>query len=316
MDFARVASKRLGAVVVLLLALSVLTYALLALAPGGPEEALLGDRASTPETRAAIRALYHLDEPFPVRYWEWLTGALSGDFGSSIYFRQPVLSVIGDRLPVTTTLAGFAILLTLAVGIPAGLTAGMRRGGALDQGITFSTLVALAFPPFGIALVLLYTFGVALQWVPIYGSDQISNYVLPAIALAMGQAAILIRQTRAAALDVAGQDYVTFAKARGLARLRIWGSYSLRNAALPVLTVAGLLAAGNLTGAVFVEQAFSLPGLGSLLIQAVNQKDIPLVQALVLLGGTVVIAVNLLVDLAYMVVDPRVRHGASTRAEA
>ncbi|MEV0585278.1 ABC transporter permease [Nonomuraea sp. NPDC050310] len=311
MVFARVATRRLGAVVVLLLVLSVLTYGLLALAPGGPEQALLGERASTPETRAAIRLQYHLDEPFPVRYWYWLSGALGGDFGNSVYFRQPVLSVIGERLPVTTTLAGFAIVLTLAVGIPAGLAAGLRRGSAIDRGVTFGTLVSLAFPPFGIALILLYTFGVALRWLPIYGSDQVANYVLPAIALALGQAAVVVRQTRAAALDVGGQDYVTFARARGLSRLRVWGSYSLRNAALPVMTVAGLLAAANLTGAVFVEQAFSLPGLGSLLVQAVNQKDIPLVQALVLLGGAVVIAVNLLVDLLYMVIDPRVRHGAA-----
>ncbi|MER6951003.1 ABC transporter permease [Nonomuraea sp. NPDC000554] len=213
--------------------------------------------------------------------------------------------MIGERLPVTTTLAGFAILLTIAVGIPAGLAAGLLRGGVLDQGVTLGTLVSLAFPPFGIALILLYTFGVWLRWLPLYGSDQVSNYVLPAIALAFGQAAVLIRQTRAAALDIGGQDYLTFARARGLSRLRIWGSYSLRNAAMPVLTVAGLLAATNLSGAVFVERAFSLPGLGSLLIQAVNQKDLPLV----LLGGAVVIMV--LVDLAYLVIDPRVRHGVS-----
>lgn len=310
MSMLKLAARRLAAAILLLAILSLITYAMLALAPGGPEKALLGDRPATPETVAAIRAQFMLDEPLPVRYWSWVSHALSGDFGTSITARQPVLSMISDRVSTTTTLATFAIVITVLLGVPAGLAAGLNRGKRLDQGITMVSLVFLSFPSFALGLVLLYSFAMALGWFPVYGTGTFSHFVLPALTLALGPAAVLVRQTRAAALDVGGQDYVTFALARGLGRPRVLGRYILRNSALPVLTVAGLIAAGFLTGAVFVEQTFSLPGLGSLLVQAVNQKDIPVVQALVLLGGAVVIIANLLVDLTYLLVDPRIRHGA------
>ncbi|MEU4547395.1 ABC transporter permease [Nonomuraea dietziae] len=309
--------KRLCAAVLLLGILSLLTYGLLAAAPGGPEQVLLGGRPSTPETRAAIRVQYHLDDPFPVRYARWLGDALRGDFGTSISSREPVTTVIADRLPVTAGLAGYALVLTVVVGVPAGLAAAMRRGGRLDQGITLTSLVALSIPSFALSILLLYGFAVALGWFPVFGAgdtpmDRLVHLTLPAIALAAAQAAIVVRQMRAAALDLAAQDFLTFARARGLPRWRMWVSYALRNAALPVLTVGGLLLAANLTGSVFVEQAFGLHGLGALLISAVGEKDIPVVQALVLFGGAIVILVNLLIDLAYVAVDPRVRHKAAT----
>ncbi|NUW34657.1 ABC transporter permease [Nonomuraea sp. SMC257] len=308
-------ARRLAAALLLLGVLSVLTYALLALAPGDPEQVLLGPRPSTAESRAAVRAQYHLDDPLPVRYAAWLGDAVRGDFGASLYSREPVTRVIADRLPVTAGLAGYAIVLTLAVGLPAGLAAAMRRGGPLDRGITLSALVALAIPPFAMSILLLYGFAVTLGWFPVFGAgetfaERVTHLTLPAIALATGQAAVVVRQMRAAALDLAGQDYMTFARARGVGRAHYWIGYALRNTALPVLTVGGLLLAANLTGALFVERAFGLHGVGELLVSAVGQKDLPVVQALVLMGGAVVVAVNLLIDLAYLAVDPRVRHGA------
>ncbi|MER7134595.1 ABC transporter permease [Streptosporangium saharense] len=308
-------ARRLAAALVLLGALSVITYGLLVASPGGPEQVLLGTRPSTPETRAAIRAEYHLDDPFPLRYAHWLGDAVHGDFGVSIYSREPVADVVADRLPVTAGLAGYALLITFAVGVPVGLVAAMGRGGLLDQGITLGSLVLLAVPPFAMSILLLYGFAVALGWFPVFGAgdtfmERVTHLTLPAVALAAAQAAMVVRQMRAAALDLAGQDFLTFARARGLPRTRVWIGYALRNAALPVLTVGGLLLAANLTGALFVEQAFGLHGLGALLITAVSQKDIPVVQALVLFGGAIVVAVNLLIDLAYLVIDPRVRHGA------
>ncbi|MEV7908290.1 ABC transporter permease, partial [Streptomyces anulatus] len=264
-------ARRLAAALVLLGVLSVITYGLLVASPGGPEQVLLGTRPSTAETRAAIRAEYHLDDPFPLRYARWLGDAVHGDFGVSIYSREPVADVIADRLPVTAGLAGYALLITVAVGVPVGLVAAMGRGGALDQGITLTSLVALAVPPFALSILLLYGFAVALGWFPVFGAgetplERITHLTLPAIALAAAQAAMVVRQMRAAALDLAGQDFLTFARARGLPRRRIWVHYALRNAALPVLTVGGLLLAANLTGALFVEQAFGLHGLGALLI--------------------------------------------------
>ncbi|MFE4197090.1 ABC transporter permease [Paenarthrobacter sp. NPDC056912] len=311
MIIAKLVARRLAAAVVVLFVLSVITFALLALPEGGPERALLGNRPSTPEVLEAIRAKYLLDEPFLVQYWNWFTHAITGDFGTSITARQPVMTMIGQRFPITATLGIYALVLTVLIGIPAGLAAGLRRGKLVDKSITLVSLVFMSAPAFALALLLLYVFAVALNWFPVYGIGDLNHFTLPAIALALGQAAILVRQTRAAALDIGGQDYITFARARGLGRSRIWGRYSLRNSALPILTVAGLIAAGNLTGAVFVEQTFSLPGLGSLLVQAVGQKDIPLVQALVLLGGLVMILANLLVDVAYMIVDPRVRYATA-----
>ncbi|MEU4573521.1 ABC transporter permease [Nonomuraea sp. ATR24] len=317
MALLKLLGRRLGAAVLLLGVLSTLTYGLLLASPGGPEQVLLGGRPSTPETRAAIREQYHLDDPFPVRYARWLGDALQGDFGTSIYSREPVVSVIADRLPVTASLAAYALALTVAVGVPAGLLAAMRRGGRLDQGITLGALAALSIPSFALSILLLYGFAVQLGWFPVFGvgdtfAERITHLTLPAIALAAAQAALVVRQMRAAALDLAASDFLTFARARGLPRRRVWTSYALRNAALPVLTVGGLLLAANLTGSVFVEQAFGLHGLGSLLIGAVGQKDIPVVQALVLLGGVIVVVVNLLIDLAYLVVDPRVRQGAAS----
>ncbi|GII94950.1 ABC transporter permease [Sinosporangium siamense] len=311
--------RRLLAAVLLLGVLSVLTFGLLAASPGGPEQVLLGGRPSTPETRAAIRAEYHLDDPFPVRYARWLGDVLSGDFGTSIAYREPVVNIIAERLPITAGLAAYAVVITVVVGVPLGLIAAIRRGGTLDQGITATSLIALAIPSFALSILLLYGFAVALGWFPVFGvgetpMERIVHLTLPAVALASAQTAIVVRQMRAAALDLDQQDFMTFAKARGLARPTVWIAYALRNAALPVLTVGGLILAANLTGALFVEQAFGLHGLGSLLVGAVGQKDIPIVQMLVLLSGAIVVVVNLLIDLAYLAVDPRVRYGAMEAA--
>lgn len=307
-----IARRLVGAVFVLWL-LSVVTFGLLVVMPGNPETTLLGSRPSTPETRAAVRAEFHLDDPVPVRYVRWLGDLLQGDLGVSMFSHERVATILAERLPVTVELSLYALILTLAVGIPAGLAAAARRGRALDQSITTTALVALSVPPFAMSILLLYVFAVQLGWFPVFGAgsgggaSRVAALTLPALALAAGQTAIIIRQMRAAALDLAGQDFMAFARARGLSRSRIWWSYSLRNASLPVLTVGGLLLAANLTGALFVEQAFGLHGLGALFIGAVGQKDIPVVQALVLFGGAVVIIINLLIDFAYLAVDPRLR---------
>ncbi|GII95412.1 ABC transporter permease [Sinosporangium siamense] len=308
--------RRLAAMVVLLALLSLLCFGLLGLSPGSPEQLLLGTRPSTPELRATIRAEFHLDEPFLMQYWHWLTDAVRFDFGVSAHTQQEVTAIIGERFHVTALLAVYGLVVALLVAIPAGLYAGVKQGKPGDQVITFGALLAISAPAFALSVLLLYVFGVALNWFPVFGAgeglaENIYHLTLPAIALAAGSAALMIRQLRASVLDVTNQDFMTFARARGLSPARIWTVYLLRNSCLPMLTISGLVLAGSLAGAVIIEQSFGLAGLGSQLITSVQQLDIPVVQALALLTGATVIIVNLLVDLAYIVIDPRVRHPRS-----
>jgi peptide/nickel transport system permease protein len=300
--------------IAILVIVSFLVFSLLSLAPGDPAIILLGPAKATPEAIAEIRALYHLDEPLLTQYWYWLQDVLRFDFGRSISSQLPVLDAIGERFPITVALALYSFIITIVIAIPLGLAAGIRRGTRLDRSVTTVSLVGFAAPVFALAVFLIYVFAVQLGWFPVYGAgkgfvDRIYHLTLPAIALAFGQIAIIARQTRAATMDVATKDYVTFAKVRGVSVKKIWGGYVLRNAALPVITISGLVLAFSLTGAVLVEQAFALPGMGTLLVAAVNVRDIPVVQAITLLTAFVILFFNLIVDVTYFALDPRLRRG-------
>ncbi|MEV0680607.1 ABC transporter permease [Actinosynnema sp. NPDC050436] len=305
--------KRLFAAAVTLLVTSFVVFSLLAASPGSPEQTLLGSRPPTPELIAAIRARYHLDDPFLSRFWQWLGDVVQMDFGRSVRSGQPVTDMLSERLDVTLALGVYAFLLVLVIAVPAGLSAGIRRGSVLDRGVTLTALVGVSAPPFAVGLLLLTVFGVGLGWFPVFGAGEgfagrVEHLTLPAVTMAVAGVAIVARQTRAAALDVATKDFVTFAEARGLPRSVVLGRYALRNSALPVITSAGLVLAMSLTGAVLVESTFALPGLGSLLVESVSTKDIPVVQGLALLTAALMIGVNLVVDLCYLGLDPRVRH--------
>ena len=310
-------AKRLAAMVLLLGVLSFLVFELLALSPGTPVQTLVGSRRPTPELVAALTAKYHLDDPFFVQYWHWLTGIARLDFGRSISIQTdtPVLHIIGDRMALSSQLAAYTLVLVLLVGIPLGTLAGIRRGRGVDRGISFLATFGISAPAFVLSTALLYVFGVGLTWFPVYGigsgvAQRITHLTLPAVALATFLSAIVIRQTRAATLTVTQQDYITFARIRGLNPARILVRYALRNSALPVVTSAGILLITALSAGVFVEAVFSLPGVGSLLLQAVTNKDIPLVQGLAMLLGVIVVMVNLLVDLLSLALDPRTRFAA------
>lgn len=316
MDILAFIGRRLLAMAALLAIVSFLVFGLLTLAPGSPEQTLLGTRPATPEAVAAIRDQYDLDEPFLERYGTWIAHAVQGDFGDSVQSQQPVTDVLAQRWPATLELALYAFAIALLVAIPAGMVAGVRRGGAVDRGVSLTALIGFSAPAFATGILLLYVFGVELEWVPTFGlgdgvGDRLLHLTLPAITLAIAGSALLVRQTRAAVMDVATRDYMTFARARGLSRRRIWISYALRNSALPIVTAGGLLLATMLTGAVLVEQTFGLPGMGSLLVESVGSQDIPVVQALTLITAAVVVAMNLAIDLVYLAVDPRIRHGRS-----
>ena len=309
-------TKRLVVAALLLVVISFLVFTLLTVSPGSVETTLLGVRPATPETLEAIRAEYHLNEPFLTQYWYWARDAARLDLGRSITSGDTVTHLVGERLPVSLGLAAYTLALVVVVGIPLGLLAGMRHGTILDRAVTMLTVLGMSAPAFAVALLLLYVFGVELGWFPVFGPgegfvDRIHHLTLPAIALALALGALVVRQTRAAALDVMNEDYVTFARARGLARRRILTAYALRNVSLPVVTSAGFILILALSGAVLVETVFSLPGVGSLIVESVTAKDVPVVQGVSLMLAFYVIVINVLIDLSVMVIDPRTRYAPS-----
>jgi len=302
---------RLFGVLAILLVISFLTFSLVYLAPGDLVKNLLGNRPASPEAVAAIRAQYHLDDPFLLRYLDWLGSAIRGDFGQSIRLQQPVSTVIGDRLPNTLALVALAFLIALATAIPLGILSAAREGRFSDSLASLLSLIGLSAPSFAIALLLLYVFATLLPIFPAYGAgsggfDTLWHLVLPAVALAAGIGAILMRLTRAALLRELQSDATTFARARGLPEADVQVA-ALRAAAIPIVTSAGLVLTFIVGGTIIVESVFALPGLGSLLQQAVQFKDLPVVQALTLLIAAVIAVITILIDLSYLVLDPRVR---------
>lgn len=305
-------TKRLLAMIGTLLIVSVLIFSLLMLSPGSIVSTLVGTRPVTPELIAALEAQYHVNDPFPMQYWHWLTNALQGDFGHSVRTGEAVSAMIADRLPLTLQLAAYALILVVAVGVTFGMLAGIRRGGIVDRVSSTVAIIAMSAPAFAVAILLIWVFGVWLGWLPVYGAgegffDRILHLTLPAVSLALAMTALLMRQTRAATMHVMDQDYITFAKARGVGRGRILVPYAMRNTALPVITATGAVLIVALSGTVLVERVFALQGVGTLMIESVNNNDVPVVQGLALFVALLIIIVNLLVDLLGLAIDPRTR---------
>jgi len=311
----RYVARRILALAALLLVASFGVFSLLYVSPGDPIDILLGDAPRTPQTVQAVRDEYHLDEPFLEQYWIWLKGAAHLDFGKSIQTSLPVSDTIRSRLPISLFLGLYAYVLTLAVGIALGIWSALKKESALDRGIAAGAILGLSTPVFVTGIYLLYLFSVVLGWFPSFGagvgfSDRLSHLTLPAIALAFHSAAYLVRHTRAAMVNALDTDYVTFARARGLSSQRILFLYALRNALIPVVTISGLVLAGLIAGAVLVEVTFSLPGIGGLLVESASVKDLPMLQAVALVIAVVIMTANLIADLLYLAVDPRLRLGA------
>ena len=301
--------RRLAGAAVVFTLLSFLVFSLLYLVPGDPVKILVGTRRLTPEVRQAVTARYGLDEPLVVRYWHWLTHALTGDFGDSVRSATPVTDVLASRVSLTAWLTIGAFILAVAVGIPLGIAAARRRVSWVDRTIVGWSVVGVSAPGFALGLVLLYVFGLMLGWFPVFGegsglADTLWHLALPSIALATGIGAMLVRITRAAVGAELSQDYVTFARSRGVPSRRITAMY-VRGAALPIITSAGLILGTLFGSTVLVEEAFSLPGLGQLLADSITYKDVPVVQAIALLVAFVIIGVTLIVDVAAFAVDPR-----------
>lgn len=304
------ALRALGTIAVLFL-LSILVFAMLYLAPGDLVKNLLGNRPSSPEAIAAVRAQYHLDEPLPVQYWRWLTGVLTGDLGTSIRLQTSVADAIGSRLGITLTLCALAFAVALLFAIPLGVRSAVRAGGAVDRLASGIGIVGLSAPTFAVGLLLLYVFAYYLPIFPVYGGgrggiDTLWHLALPAVTLATGLGAIILKLTRTAMLRELEQDYVVAARARGLAEPLV-RRIALRNAAIPIVTGASLVLTFLVGGTVLAETTYALPGLGTLLQDSVLFKDLAVVQALTLLVALVIALIALLADLAYLLLDPRVR---------
>lgn len=304
--------RRIAIAIPLLVIVSFGVFALVHLAPGDPARALLGARPSDPATLAAIREQYHLNDPFLVQYAKWLWQVLQGDLGQSIQSRQLVITAILQRVGLTLFIGTMSTIMVLGLGILLGMLAGFRRGTRLDRSMVMFGVFGISSPPFVTGIFLLYFFGVVLGWFPTYGAgrgflDRFWHLSLPSLALALSVMAIVVKITRTSVIQELDKDYVVFARARGLRPGRVVFGYVLRNALIPVVTAAGIIIVGLIANAIYVEVTFALPGLGFLTVEAVHNRDIPLIQGTSLFLSAFVILLNLLVDLAYVLIDPRIR---------
>jgi peptide/nickel transport system permease protein len=308
------AARRLLLAVPLLLGMSVLIFGLMRLVPGDPALAVLGYKA-TPEGVRALRETFHLDEPIARQYVRWLAGAVHGDLGIDYRQNEPIGRMILDRLPITLELTVLATLAAALIGIPLGLLGGGRRGGAADRAALVLGLVGISIPDFWLGIMLILGIPLGLGVLPSGGFvppgegvlDNLQHLVLPALTLAISRAAVLGRLTRAAVLDVVQRGFVQFARAKGLGERAVLVRHVLPNAAIPIVTVLGLQAGYMLGGAIVVEMIFTLPGVGRMTLDAVLERNYPVVQSTVLVIGAMFMLVNLLTDILYGLIDPRVR---------
>jgi peptide/nickel transport system permease protein len=306
--------RRIVSLVVTLFVVSLLIFTVMNMLPGDPAAIMLGTSA-TPETLAALRAQMGLDQPLPVRYLAWLAGVFQGDLGQSYTYGVPVAGLIAERLVVTLPLALTAVVMSVAIAVPLGTQAALRHNGLFDHVAGAFSYVSIAVPAFWVGLLLIIAFSTNLGWMPAGGFPGwdagliagMQALLMPAIALALPQAGVLTRVARTSVLEVMNEDFVRTARAKGLSeRTALW-RHAVPNAAIPVVTMIGLQFTFLIAGAVLVENVFNLPGLGRLAYQALAQRDIIVMQDVVLFFAALVILMNFLVDLAYLLIDPRLR---------
>jgi peptide/nickel transport system permease protein len=299
--------RRLALTLPVVLGVATLVFALIHLIPGDPAQAMLGETASEQDVQA-LRERLGLDRPLVEQYGAFLTGIARGDLGTSLRTNEPVATAILDRLPATLELAAAAMVVSIGVAIPLGIIAAVRRGTFVDHLATTLALTGISIPNFWLGPLLAIVFAVELGWLPVAGRGTAAHLVLPAISLGAALAAILAHMTRASLLEELREPYVQAARARGTSRARAVLRHAFRNSLIPVVTLVGLQFGGVLTGAVITETVFAWPGVGRLLIQSIGFRDYPLVQGCILFIAMTYVAMNLLTDLAYGVLDPRIRY--------
>lgn len=311
-------AKLLARYVLGLLAASIAIFTVMRLIPGDPARIALGTNA-TDEAVAELSAALGTDQPAASQYFSWMSGLLTGDFGLSLASRAPVTELIVDRAQVSLILCGAAMVLALAIAVPVGVFTATRYGRPEEAALSAGTQIGIAVPSFLVGILLVAVFSVQLGWVPASGwvppgtdfSQFLARLVLPVVALSLVQGAIITRYVRGAVLEVLVADHLRTARAIGQSRTQALIRHGLRSAALPVLTVAGVQLTTLIVGAVVIEKVFLLPGLGTMLLDAVAQRDIPVVQTIVMLLVTFTLTINLLIDIAYRVLDPRLRRSRS-----
>ncbi len=312
----RYISRRLAYLIPVWLGISILAFVLSLLAPGDPVRQILqqsGIDAPSSEQVIAMRRELGLDEPAPLRYVRWLGGALRGDFGRSYRTGEPVLLALMDRFPKTAQLALLAVALGLLIAVPIGILSALWRDSLVDQFARLGALLGASIPGFWLAYLLIILFAVQLRVLPVAGASEPRHIVLPALTLAIGAAASLTRLTRSAMLEELFQDYVRTARSKGLRERVVVVAHALRNALITIVTVTGIRLAALLGGAVIVETIFAWPGIGKYVVDSIFLRDYPTIQGFVLFTGTVVLLVNLAVDVSYVWLDPRVRLGGKGR---
>jgi peptide/nickel transport system permease protein len=307
--------RRLLALGPVMLVVATVTFILMHLAPGDPASVMAGPYASA-EDVGRLRRQLGLDEPLLVQLGRWYWRLLQGDLGQSIFLRRPVIEAILDRAEPTLLLTSLATLVAVLIGVPAGIVAARRHGGMVDQAVMLLALLGTSVPNFLLGLLLMLVFAVWLGWLPVAGYVALDiapwrtlrALLMPAFALGVVQAALIARITRSAMLDVLGEQFILAGRAKGLDERGVVYKHALKNAFVPILTVIGISFAVLLGGAVVIEQVFNIPGVGRLIIQAVLRRDYPVVQGVILVVGGIYVLVNLVVDLAYLLLDPRIRY--------
>lgn len=298
---------KVGQSLLLLLGVLVLVFFMLRLT-GDPARLMLSREAS-PEQVEAFREAMGFNRPLIVQFWDFFTKALVGDFGNSLHFKAPALPMVLQRLPATVQLAGTALLIAMVVGIPTGLVGGFNPGTLVDSLGRLLALLGQGIPNFWLALMLILLFAVRLEWLPAFGRDELSSVILPAFVLGLPTLGQLVRLARSAVLEIRGEDFIRTAHSKGLEIRVIYAKHVLRNVSIPLISVIGVQFGYMLGGSIIIEAVFAWPGIGQLLEQAIGWRDFPLVMAIAVFTSLAVLAINLLTDVAYAVIDPRIRYG-------
>jgi ABC-type dipeptide/oligopeptide/nickel transport system permease component len=293
----------------ILLLIGVLALAFFMLRVTGDPVSLMLPREASPAQIATFREAMGFNRPLGVQFWDFLTRATVGDFGNSLHYDSPALPLVLGRLPATVELAAVGLLMAVIVGIPLGLAGGLNPGSVLDSIGRFLGLLGQSIPNFWLALILILVFAVHLRWFPAFGRDEPKSVILPAFVLGLAVSSQILRMTRSTVLEVRGEDYIRTARSKGLHPRTIYLKHVLRNVAIPLVSVIGVQFGYMLGGSIYIETIYAWPGMGQLLQQAIGWRDFPLVQALAVFTSVVVLALNLVTDLAYALLDPRIRYG-------